>query len=235
MSDAAVTPADPTPAPLAGHDYRDPATLTQWLKLLLILSLLLDVVATVSGGFEYALLKDLESGSFAGDFDAAADANDRRQQAIALAQVALFVVTGIVFLTWIFRANRNARALGAEGMRFTPGWSVGWFFVPIMSLWRPFQVMREIWQASAQPGNWRSVQPPPLLGWWWAMYLISQILAQIAYRLSGAIEDFDDALRTSAVGTGANLTSIALDVLAFLVVARIAAHQIEQARTVEVF
>jgi hypothetical protein len=165
MSDTAVPQSVPPqmplpPAPLAGRDYRDPATLTQWLKVLLGLSLLLDFIATASGMMEFALLRSLESGSFVGDFDAAATANDNRQQAIGFIQVALFIVTGIVFLVWIHRANRNARALGAEGMQFTPGWSVGWFFVPIMSLWKPFQVMREIWQASAQPGNWQGVQAP---------------------------------------------------------------------------
>ena len=41
----------------------------------------------------------------------------------------------------------------ADHESFTPGWSVGWFFVPIMNPWKPFQAMREIWQASAEPGN----------------------------------------------------------------------------------
>jgi len=31
------------------------------------------------------------------------------------------VITGIVFLCWIYRANHNARQLGAAGMRFSPG------------------------------------------------------------------------------------------------------------------
>jgi len=235
MSDAAVTQPVPAAAPLAGRDYRDPAGLTQTLKVLLIISLLIDFIASASGVMEISLLRSLQNGSFIGDFNAAAESNDTRQQAIAVIQFLLFVGTGIVFLTWIFRANRNARALGAEGMRFTPGWSVGWYFVPIMSLWRPFQVMREIWQASAQPGNWQGVQTPPLLGWWWAMYLISQILAQIAYRMSENIESMDDAMLTSIVTLSANLTAMVLDVLAFQLVAKIAANQIWQTKTVEVF
>lgn len=232
MSDTATTrPA----TPLAGRDYRDPATLTQWLKVLLVLSLLLDVIASLSGMMEFSLLRGLQNGSFVGDFDAAATSNDNRQQAIGLAQLALFIVTGIVFLVWIYRANRNARALGAEGMQFTPGWSVGWYFVPIMSLWKPFQVMREIWQASAQPGNWQGVQTPPLVGWWWALYLASQILGQIAYRLSDKIDNVDDAIMASVITTLSNLSGIALDVLAFLLVAKIAQNQIWQTKTVEVF
>jgi hypothetical protein len=232
MSDTTTT--QPTSTPRAERDYRDPATLTQWLKVLLILSLLLDVIASVSGMMEFSLLRGLQNGTFEGDFDAAATSNDNRQQAIGLAQFALFILTGIVFLVWIHRANRNARALGAQGMQFTPGWSVGWYFVPVMSLWKPFQAMREIWQASAQPGNWQSVQTPPLVGWWWALYLISQILGQIAYRLSDKIDNVDDAVMASTITTLSNLSGIALDVLAFLLVTKIAQNQIWQTKSVEV-
>jgi hypothetical protein len=235
MSDTTVTQPAPPAVPLAGRDYRDPATLTQWLKILLILSLLLDFIATVSGAMELGLLRSVQNGTFDGDFNEAATANDTRQQIIGIGQLALFIVTGIVFLVWIFRANRNARALGAQGMRFTAGWSVGWFFVPIMSLWKPFQAMREIWQASAAPGNWQAVQAPPLLGWWWAIYLINQILVQIAYRMSEHIDGIDSAVFASAVTTLSNVSGMALDVLAFLVVAKITAQQIWQTKTVEVF
>jgi hypothetical protein len=235
MSDTAVPEPAPAPAPLAGRDYRDPATLTQWLKVLLVLSLLFDVIASVSGMFEYALLSSLQNGSFVGDFNTVATSNDNRQQAISFAQFAVFIVTAIVFLVWIHRANRNARALGAEGMRFTPGWAVGWYFVPIMFLWKPFQAMREIWQASAQPGNWQHVQTPPLLGWWWGLYLTSQVLSNIAYRVSEKIDGVDDAVFASVLTTLSNLSGSALDVLAFLLISKIAANQIWQTKTVEVF
>ena len=46
------------------------------------------------------------------------------------------------------RANYNARQLGAADMRFTPGWAVGWHFIPIAWFWKPYQAMTEIWRAS---------------------------------------------------------------------------------------
>jgi hypothetical protein len=236
MSETTATPSPPEPrVPLATRDYRDPATLTQWVKVLLILSLLLDLIGAGSGVMELNLLRNFSNGTIEGDIDALANANDTRQQAIGIAQFVLFVVTGIVFLTWIFRANRNARALGAQGMRFTPGWSVGWYFVPIMSLWKPFQAMREIWQASVQPGNWQAVPTPPLIGWWWALYLINLFLGQIAFRMASAADGLDSAMRASAVTLASDISSIVLEVIAFFLVAKIATHQTWQAKTVEVF
>jgi hypothetical protein len=120
-------------------------------------------------------------------------------------------------------------------MQFTPGWSIGWYFVPIMSLWKPFQAMREIWQASAAPGNWRAVQAPPLLGWWWTLYLGNQILSQIAYHLSDNVDNMNSAMAASLVMTASSITGLPLDIVGMLLVGKIAANQIWQTRTVEVF
>jgi hypothetical protein len=236
MSDTAVAePLQRPVASLAGRDYRDPATLTQWVKGLLILSFVIDLVATGSGLMEFALLQSITNGAAEGDIDTLANANDARQMTIGITQFAVYIVTGIVFLVWVYRANRNARALGAQDMRFTAGWSVGWFFVPIMSLWKPFQAMREIWQASAQPGNWRAVQAPPLLGWWWALYLGNLILNQIAYRLSESVDSMDGAITASLVMTASSVSGMPLDMVGMLLVTKIATNQIWHTKTAEVF
>jgi hypothetical protein len=39
----------------------------------------------------------------------------------------------VLFLMWVHRANRNARTL-SKGMEVSPGWNVGWFFVPFASV-----------------------------------------------------------------------------------------------------
>jgi hypothetical protein len=152
-----------------------------------------------------------------------------------LAYTLVFVVSIVLVGLWIHRAHANLRESGADGLEFTPGWAVGWYFVPIMSLWKPFQAMREIWQASAAPGNWQSVQTPPLLGWWWALYLGANILGQIGLRLSKNIDSVDSAITASAFITAADSASVALDAAALLVVMKIAANQVWQTKTVEVF
>jgi hypothetical protein len=104
-----------------------------------------------------------------------------------------------------------------------------------MSLWKPFQVMREIWQASAQPANWQAVPTPSLIGWWWAVYIINLFLGQIAFRMAGSADGLDSAIAASTVTFASDLSSIVQDVLAFFLITRIAAHQTWQARAVEMF
>jgi hypothetical protein len=106
---------------------------------------------------------------------------------IGLMMLPAFVATAIAFCMFINRANKNVRALGAVGMEFTPGWAVGWFFIPLANLWKPFQAVREIYQASdpnADAVNWKLTPTAPLLGWWWAMWLLSNFVGQIELRMT---------------------------------------------------
>ncbi len=78
----------------------------------------------------------------------------------------------ILFFCWIHQADRNCRQFGATDMRFTPGWSVGCFFVPLLNLYRPYQAMKQIWQVSTNPTNWKSERRPDMLVYWWIFHLL---------------------------------------------------------------
>lgn len=82
------------------------------------------------------------------------------------------LTTAIVVSRWIHRANSNARALGAMEMAFTPRGAVGWYFVPIANLWKPYQAMREIWKASVGPLNWQRQRLSALLPCWWLLAIV---------------------------------------------------------------
>ncbi|MBV9996984.1 MAG: DUF4328 domain-containing protein [Caulobacteraceae bacterium] len=100
----------------------------------------------------------------------------RQSDAIVGVLASLFMVgvvaSYVISAFWIYRAACNVRALGARGLQSSPGWAVGWYFVPVMCLFKPFTAMEEIWQASMAPAKWRLQRPPNLLRWWWASWLI---------------------------------------------------------------
>lgn len=105
----------------------------------------------------------------------------------ALLYLLTFAVSGFLILKWIYRVSRNAHSF-AEGLQVSPPWAVGWYFVPIAYLWKPFQAMRETWQASAQPDSWKDVPVPARLRWWWGLWLVSNLLGQISGRLATAVD-----------------------------------------------
>jgi len=60
---------------------------------------------------------------------------------IGLGFILLYLISIVVFLTWIHRNNKNLRALSGEEMEYTPGWAVGWYIVPITNIYNPFKVI----------------------------------------------------------------------------------------------
>ncbi len=125
------------------------------------------------------------------------------------------------FLIWIHRAAKNLRGLGRHGMRFSPGWCVGWFFIPLAHLVKPFQAMQEIWRASdpdATDGYWQHAPTPPLMAFWWITWLLGGMFGNVSARIH-------DASVSGTVGLMGSLLHAAAAVSIVSVMHRIAARQ----------
>ena len=129
----------------------------------------------------------------------------------------VFVATAISFLLWIHRASRNLHSLGAPWQRFSPGWAVGWWFVPIMFFFRPYQVMVEIWKGSTPRASreatfdWKTESVSALLPWWWALWIAQWfvgIVSGFAEASGGSIGEI--ALLGDATTIGSAVLAIAV-------------------------
>ncbi|MGB0798912.1 MAG: DUF4328 domain-containing protein, partial [Planktomarina sp.] len=65
--------------------------------------------------------------------------------------ISAYVASGM----WIYRAAHNANQISPSETRITPGWSVGWFFIPVASLWKPYQAMRHTWNTAMDAASAR--------------------------------------------------------------------------------
>ena len=102
--------------------------------------------------------------------------------ASALLRLVVLIPAGIVFLVWLHRVFSNLEVpLRSGTLDHSPGWAVGWWFVPFANLVKPKQVMNEAWKAS-EPGstdpNGQALhsphrKAPAILSWWWAAWLLS--------------------------------------------------------------
>ena len=93
--------------------------------------------------------------------------------AMALIWVITVLIMWLCFLRWVYLAHANLRALGFDGGNFTPGWAVGWYFIPIANLWKPLEAMRELWQASYEGFMRDRTETPHILWIWWVTFLIA--------------------------------------------------------------
>ena len=171
---------------------KNPATLTKTLCLLLWISLAMAVISTGHSGISIMTNQPPRA-----ETDPIS-LRDIIELLLGLLNLVIFITTVVFFCMWTHRANRNARALGATHLQFTPGWAVGWFFIPIANLWKPRQVMREIWHASHNPQAGPDETTPTVVSNWWTLWLLTNILGQLAFRY-GLQADTARGLMTSEV------------------------------------
>lgn len=87
------------------------------------------------------------------------------------------LLAACMFIPWFAMAYGNLRRLGVQHLRWSNGWAVGSWFVPILGLVRPKQIANDIWrgsEAGAHAGSerWKLLPVSPILHWWWAFFLI---------------------------------------------------------------
>lgn len=104
----------------------------------------------------------------------------------AIIRIPIFILTVIFFLIWLHRAYSNLPALKAQHLEFSPGWAVGWWFIPFANLVKPFQAMRELYNESDPDfdpnlGFLSSSSGAPVsMVFWWACWIIGNILSNIS-------------------------------------------------------
>jgi hypothetical protein len=154
------------------------------------------------------------------------------QGVVYLLSFPIYIFTIVTFLIWLHRAHSNLSALDAGNLEFTPGWAVGWWFVPFANLVKPFQVVREVWWESnpdADPNERVFLSAslrtaPTYMGVWWAMWIIQNVVANITSRVYDP-----DTMENVAIGgvlfmVGGVLTAVAAG-LAIMVVRDITQRQ----------
>lgn len=218
----------PTTAPAAApppggldHQYVDQSGRVQWLVGLLAAGAVVSVVSAGSTWLEMDLLARASRGQVT---LAEAEANDQRQQLIAIATLLVNLVTIVIFAMFLVRANKNARALSGQRLEVTPGMMVGWFFVPFANLFKPYVAVREVWERSkgAAPG---------LLGLWWAAWVLSGVLAQISWRMADPNDSIPQLVATDQVIIAGDVASLASCVLALWMVRALHAGQARHHQT----
>lgn len=82
----------------------------------------------------------------------------------------LIVLSIVVFIRWLRRAYYNLAAVGIDTGQAENQAAIAWF-LPIISMYRPYQITREIWQTTQRLGT-GVITPHSLLRLWWVLFLL---------------------------------------------------------------
>ena len=200
----------------------------------------LTVAADLYGIWADAREIQLLNALFAGNLpsSAAASAADHRQSIASIVSLVALALTGAAFIFWFRRAYVNLPALGARGLRYSNGWTIGAWFVPFLNLVRPKRIADDIWRASdpeaapEQGAAWLQQPVSRLITLWWAISIIGRFVAPILLR--GVNTSTPGGLRThDTYDLIITVIDIAGAVLAALVVREITQRQRARARAIE--
>ncbi len=191
--------------------FRDPTGLTKWTIIFLYAQVVIAVI-DILNMFGYQLLELWIS--------------------VVIIGPVTNVTSMILILMWIYRANYNARQIGASGMKFTPGWSVGWYFIPIANLWKPYQAMKEIWKASSSPQNWSDQSVSSILPWWWFLWVTYNMFLILPSLLATQAEEINELLTiNAAIQLFIYIITIPLNLIVISMISRVHEMQTSHAKS----
>ena len=226
------SPARPPalPGQLRAAGYIDPSGLGKTVRVLLIVLTVLQLPYLGSCALEVLYMREL-------GWDMGMENTPLHPMSIAyifcglgsLVWVLLLITVFILFGKWIYRSAKNLPALGNPHQDFKPGWCVGWYFIPFANLVMPYRAMREIHDQSLSPGN-PGHETPAILPLWWALWLISNIGANITTRIGWNSENVDTLITLATCNIGLSLIDIVLNLVAYTLVGRITRAQVARAK-----
>ncbi|MGD9589074.1 MAG: DUF4328 domain-containing protein [Pyrinomonadaceae bacterium] len=129
---------------------------------------------------------------------------------VAIFEIPIRLGLIVFLLIWMYKAYRNLTPLRAYHQEFSPGWAVGWWFVPFLNLVRPYQVVREIYSESDPEFeesygflSGSSHSAPSFVLLWWLAFVFGGIALRVSEIMfgSGKVDEITAAYYPFAVGT----------------------------------
>jgi len=203
--------------------FRPVATLALVVTALLALDCLFSAASILSAVAQLGVLERIEQGTID---DAEIAANDAREAALGGLGMALYLAAGVAWLVWFHRAYRNLPHFGHTPEQPT-GWAVGAWITPILNLFRPYQIAREIWHAS-DPGRSHDMIAeghPPLLAGWWTLWTLGNLIGQVSFRMSLGADDLPSIRDSTAVQLLLDVVNLVNAPIAIMVVRELTRRQ----------
>ena len=120
-------------------------------------------------------------------YDVLAEKNDSRV-AIVGGLYTIFIFSSFFLIgRWFFVSTKINHLLGIKELNISPGWSVGWYFIPFANLVMPYRSLKETFKASFNSEEWQNNRVPYDFPIWWATYLIGNVISYFSIRMYWAL------------------------------------------------
>ena len=201
-------------------DLRPNARRAKQAIILIWVVLGFELLGLISDYMQYQLLIDLNSGGMYDESEV--DGNDLRQRIIAISYLVALIVSAVFYIRWFRRAFFNLEQR-VNDLRFDSSDVAPSFFIPFLSLYKPYQIMKEMFRRTEDylAANVRGYMPSfkfHSIGWWWALWIANTIAGQVAFRLSRKADTMDSLMNGTIANMVGEIIGIPLALIAILVI-----------------
>jgi len=179
--------------------------------------------------WRYFLLYDVQANPEDVDMNMI-NASDTFIMVVNVAHIIIVILSIVFFIMWFRRAYYNLHTLPWHNARYTEGWAAGSWFVPIINLWWPYQIMMDIWRGTQHALRERLGEPrsAAIVGWWWALHLITSFYNNISTRLGwDADQDIDSLLTSTKVDFIGEILSVPAIIVTIMLIQRTSSFERE--------
>jgi len=183
--------------------------------ILIWIVLAVDIISLISSYFQYDLLQTAANG---GEISLEyANSNDTRQQIIGITQVIVNIISAVTFIQWFRRAYYNLH-LRVDFLAHSENWAAASWFVPVISLFRPYQIMKELFHQTKLLLMKREIITHEelttfSLGIWWTLWIINNFIGQYVFKSSMKAETIDELTICTVADMVSSIVGIPLAII----------------------
>ena len=164
-------------------------------------------------------------------FSVLADKNDVRSGLLSGVWVLFLFLSFFIIGGWFYVSAKQNQSSAVKNLSVTPGWAVGWFFVPFANLVMPYRALKEIYKASFNNAEWEQNPIPHYFPVWWATWIVTNVVSNIQSKMDSSLGDsytFQQLNDVSYVAIVSNATGIVSAYFLLKIVVAVAKNQNEQ-------
>lgn len=200
-----------------------------FIEIVFAIHMIISGIIILSDYWQYSMLQEIANGGYVDEYTI--EENDNRQALMAVLRMFFMIVTAVAFIMWFFRAYKNLRLANVAGLKYSPGWTIGAFFIPIGNLFIPYNIMEEVWKGShvlsgevARDG-WKNKKLNFKVPIWWVSFMIYYLGGYFLSRMYESSSSVDGMIYGTLISMAVNLCSILAAVLGILIVDEITDNQ----------
>lgn len=205
-------------------------------KTAFLLLLVAVVLLFMTNLYQLNILDNLRGDVFYTDEEL--DFNDSLVGLASLLYVAVNIACIVYFLKWMRRLYANGERAKLK-MQQSDKMVIWNFFIPIVSLFRPYQMMVEIsnkMDSVIKRVSNTFVRPSVegILGLWWTMFIVNNILSRIHAQYSKTIVTVDDYFNDTIYALIINVVDMVAILVTILMISKVSAEEVEFRNCIEV-